>query len=392
MKSFYISVAILFFNSIFFNTVAQIDPTTRGEIRINFENTPPSYNLTLEVTSLSIYWDADNDYSEHYLSDEFDNFDPVIITEESGTLYDIALCWAINMDITLGLGLYKIKIIDGNDETWFNIDYRTSELPECISTVPVECIPTMEPGTIDLTFEYDITNHRFELDGFSVNNSTQYIWRLKDFCCEETDDLQPLPPENLSVTDTQGHPHLTWNRSSNRDDYWNGYKIYREVTPSSIPTGHFILIDEVSTGTTSYTDLSIETGNGFWAHYYVTAINGIMESASSNIATVEVPAPMKRSTNKYDNNGVLGKNKLLQNFPNPFNPSTFISFSIKDDSFVNLKVIDVLGREVASLVNENLSAGNHKVVFDGSNLESGVYFYEIRTDNFRDIKKLLLLK
>jgi len=84
--------------------------------------------------------------------------------------------------------------------------------------------------------------------------------------------------------------------------------------------------------------------------------------------------------------------KLLQNFPNPFNPNTKINYSIPQISFVTLKVYDLLGREVATLVNEEKSIGAYLVEFDGSNLSSGVYFYILQAGNFSDTKKFILLR
>ncbi len=83
---------------------------------------------------------------------------------------------------------------------------------------------------------------------------------------------------------------------------------------------------------------------------------------------------------------------LKQNYPNPFNPSTTIKFSIPHSQFVILKVYDVLGKVVASLVNEEKLPGNYEVKFDGSNLPSGVYFYRLQAGSFSQAKKLLLLK
>jgi hypothetical protein len=84
--------------------------------------------------------------------------------------------------------------------------------------------------------------------------------------------------------------------------------------------------------------------------------------------------------------------KLEQNYPNPFNPTTSINYSIAKASFVKIKVYDVLGREVATLVNENKSTGNYKVEFNAVKLVSGVYFYRIDTDNFVQTKKMILMK
>jgi len=83
---------------------------------------------------------------------------------------------------------------------------------------------------------------------------------------------------------------------------------------------------------------------------------------------------------------------LLQNYPNPFNPSTKIEFNIPKSGMVNLTIYDVLGREVATLVNKQMVSGYHSFEFDGSNLSSGVYFYKLKSGSFLDIKKMMLLK
>ena len=83
---------------------------------------------------------------------------------------------------------------------------------------------------------------------------------------------------------------------------------------------------------------------------------------------------------------------LSQNYPNPFNPSTTINYSIPQSSLVSLKVYDILGREVATLVNEVKPVGNYQVVFNASTLASGVYFYRIVVGNFSETKKLNLIK
>ena len=83
---------------------------------------------------------------------------------------------------------------------------------------------------------------------------------------------------------------------------------------------------------------------------------------------------------------------LSQNFPNPFNPTTVISYHISAISNVTLKVYDVLGREIATLVDEKQFAGSHAVKFNAANLPTGVYFYRLSTGNFTSTKKALLLK
>lgn len=83
---------------------------------------------------------------------------------------------------------------------------------------------------------------------------------------------------------------------------------------------------------------------------------------------------------------------LYQNFPNPFNPSTVISYRLPVAGYVSLKVYDVLGREMVALVNEVKQPGSYEVKFDGSGLPSGVYFYRMRAREFSQTKKFVLLK
>lgn len=84
--------------------------------------------------------------------------------------------------------------------------------------------------------------------------------------------------------------------------------------------------------------------------------------------------------------------ELGQNYPNPFNPSTTIRFSVPSSGMVTVKVFDILGKEVATLVNGTLAAGYHMVRFNASNLSSGIYFYSLTAGNFTQIKKMTLLK
>jgi hypothetical protein len=103
-------------------------------------------------------------------------------------------------------------------------------------------------------------------------------------------------------------------------------------------------------------------------------------------------------TGVRDKNLAASQFKLAQNFPNPFNPSTIISYSLVNPGFVTLKVYNSIGQEVAVLVNENQSAGDHSIVFNASqninnqSLASGVYYYKLQTSGFEQTRKMLLLK
>ena len=107
---------------------------------------------------------------------------------------------------------------------------------------------------------------------------------------------------------------------------------------------------------------------------------GIYKSANKVVTTLN------------EENTVPSKFELMQNYPNPFNPSTSIEYSVPSNEYVLLKVYDLLGNEVNTLVNERQSAGNYEVNFDASNLASGIYFYRIQSGSFIQTKKLMLLK
>jgi len=105
--------------------------------------------------------------------------------------------------------------------------------------------------------------------------------------------------------------------------------------------------------------------------------------ANSNITLQKNNAESKNNPDVYT---------LFNNYPNPFNPTTTISYSIPKGSFVTLKIYDVLGREVKTLVNKFQTKGKYNVTFNASSLASGVYIYRMKAGNFAASKKLILMR
>jgi hypothetical protein len=97
-------------------------------------------------------------------------------------------------------------------------------------------------------------------------------------------------------------------------------------------------------------------------------------------------------TVEKDNNSLPSTYSLQQNYPNPFNPSTIIEYQIKELADVELKVFDVLGSEIMTLVDDYKSAGSYQAVFDAFNIPSGVYFYRLKANDFVETKKMILLR
>jgi hypothetical protein len=83
---------------------------------------------------------------------------------------------------------------------------------------------------------------------------------------------------------------------------------------------------------------------------------------------------------------------LCQNYPNPFNPSTIIKYTVPKNSFVTIRVYDILGKEIATVVNESMPLGNYEITFDTGNLPSGVYFYRMTSGSYAESRTMLLLR
>ena len=92
------------------------------------------------------------------------------------------------------------------------------------------------------------------------------------------------------------------------------------------------------------------------------------------------------------NINIVSDYKLYQNYPNPFNPSTKIEYDLPKEGMISLKIYDMLGREVKTLVNEHKNAGSYNIEFNANHLTSGIYFYRLTSGNFTQVKKLILIK
>ena len=150
---------------------------------------------------------------------------------------------------------------------------------------------------------------------------------------------------------------------TNKDDSWNkiGFVPGHGTTTE---TQHYSFIDnDVSPGKFQYKLKQIDYDGTF---------------EYSQIVEIEIP--------------LVNKFSLSQNYPNPFNPSTVISYRLPVIGFVTLKVYDILGREIATLVNEEKPAGEYEVEFDGANLPSGIYFYQLKVGSFVETRNMVLIK
>jgi|WetSurMetagenome_2_1015567.scaffolds.fasta_scaffold32033_2 hypothetical protein len=107
---------------------------------------------------------------------------------------------------------------------------------------------------------------------------------------------------------------------------------------------------------------------------------------------IRFPVRIFNSSSIRTTNEVVKEYSLTQNYPNPFNPTTNIKFSILKDGFASLKVYDISGKEVTTLVNKNMKSGTYVVDYNASELSSGVYIYKLITNDFTSTKKMTLIK
>ena len=150
---------------------------------------------------------------------------------------------------------------------------------------------------------------------------------------------------------------------------------------------------------------SLDAGNTNSDEYYnklwdlsVNFTIKLFKSATEKIASLIYTAwinagkPLQTSTDVNNANNFNLNFRLYQNYPNPFNPVTSISFSLPKRSFVTLKVYNIIGKEISTLVNGIKQTGNYKVKFNSSELPSGIYIYKLTADKFINSKKMILLK
>jgi hypothetical protein len=298
-------------------------------------------------------------------------------------------------------GLYKVTSNETNK--YFYLDYTDFRIGYYILYNPPS-----SGHNIDLWIKYDYNKDSLYYSSsgsgyYNIGNGQLLnFWDIKQKGTQLTSSFPDYWENCLAVVnDGDNHPRLVWGPYPDAGSLLGtitGYKIYRSANYNiGQPPGSFSLLETVDSDVFQYVDNTVTLGGGYSARsYFVTCVfediqEKVGETGSTDTVEVRLTIPWKRrsSNSSYQSNFEY---KLQQNYPNPFNPATTIEFTLKENSVVSLRVFDILGREVAVIINDLLIAGNHQVVFDGHNLESGIYFYEIITDKFRDVKKLILLK
>jgi hypothetical protein len=368
-----LTILMLIFTCIFVKAQKE---TVAGELSIWVYNNPQNKNisLTLELVSPAC-WDEN-----HYITELFNGG---TVSGTSNWL-EFLVCWETFPEEyyrTFGLGLYKITAkVNGVVKDHFFIDYRTSDLPGAIG---LGC-------QIDYLLDFNVGTEKFYYRGTQDEFSDYHaFWDLRPCVDLITDGLEDHWENALAVVYRKNsgvnEPFLAWGPYN--DFQPTGYKIYWRLGGS----GNFSLLATVDANTFTYQHNGLAVGSGLLAEYKVQAYNNQSTSDFTNIASITTSGFYKENSRGIES-GYVSDYQLYQNYPNPFNPSTVISYQTPSDNFVTLKVFDVLGREVAELVNTYKEAGTHSVEFNGSELSSGMYLYRIQIGSYVETRKLILQK
>jgi hypothetical protein len=242
--------------------------------------------------------------------------------------------------------------------------------------------------------ESNLTSSQYTVPSNLVNNS-QFYWRVNAsnsggtsawsavWSFTTTSATLPAPPVlSTPVNGATGQsltPKLVWFKL-------NGASLYR----IQISTGNlFTTITDSSTVTDSfYTIPSGKLANGVVYYWRVYGINTCNISSASLVWNFETDY-----TGIIQNSNEIPKEfKLYNNYPNPFNPVTSISFDIPKKSLVSLKIWDLLGKEIMTLVYNELSPGKYEYILNALELSSGLYIYKLEAKDYISIKKMVLLK
>lgn len=240
--------------------------------------------------------------------------------------------------------------------------------------------PTTEPGTPILTIGpigSGVSGDPLNIGSVAIRQGTNSPTGLIDGIRIGTswESIVPVELTSFSANVSGTHVLLKWNTSTEINN--SGFDIERRTLNSDWRKIGFIPGAGSTTEHRSYAFSDKNLAKGIY-QYRLKQIDFDGTSEYSKVIEVEVVAPSRF--------------ELSQNYPNPFNPSTSISFSIPQSGNVKLAVYNLLGQEIAILVNEFREAGNYNVEFDANNLNSGVYLYKLEANGLTFTKKMTLLK
>lgn len=282
-------------------------------------------------------------------------------------------------------GTYESPVWEYSHSLGFSITggyvYRGQNVPELFGKyIYGDYVSTrvwaLEYDGVNPTVNTQITQAPGSITSFGVDeNNELYLISFNGKIYSFIPTVVPVELISFSATIIDSKVKLDWFTATETNN--SGFAVERATDLSNFEELIFI----GGNGTTlernvySYLDESVQSGI---YHYRLKQID--FDGSFEYLNTVSVDL------------GMPGGFVLKQNYPNPFNPSTNIEFQLPVSGFISLKVFDVLGNQVKTLINEEKKAGFYQMAFDASDLPSGVYLYKLSTESFSDIKKMTVLK
>jgi hypothetical protein len=272
---------------------------------------------------------------------------------------------------TTQVGKIVLKWTDNSfNEIGFNIERKTAS---STNYVALDRVSSNTTTYTDSKVSSNVT-YNYRISAYNLNTISNYSNVVT--VTSLTSALNA--PTNL----TAGAPSAGWVALSWTDNTTNetGFKIERKLSTETSFTSIGTAVKDAIT----YWDNTILPNKSY--DYRIKAYNDTQESDYSNIATITT------KTSGISRIGIPVEYSLEQNFPNPFNPSTIIRFSLPKTSFVKLTIYNMLGEVVMSVINEEMSPGYYYQELNAINLSSGIYIYSLNTKEFSQTKKMILLK
>jgi len=271
--------------------------------------------------------------------------------------------------------------LDGSSVTSYQIERSIAPVGsgfawEVIGDVPVSLFNAYSftaPTLNDQTFDFS-GNTYFRITALTENPTVFYHSNI--LFGHSSDNLAPRIVEGLNASLANNSAKISWKLNTESD--LKEYIIYRDEKEN-------VNLDTLVALSTTTDSVFYDKSPLKSAYYFIVA-----KDIHDNIS--EPNQILLKFTDIKNETEIIKDYALFQNYPNPYNPATNIKFNLPKSEFVTLKIFDIIGNEVATLVNEQKSAGSFTIKFDASNLTSGIYLYQLQAGSFREIKKMMLVK
>ena len=327
--------------------------------------------------------------------------------------------WAFIGSRDLAYGVYVVKQYEVRENVlfWDCPGYSVSPYDETPEIWPIDCLTNGWSGANPnngIRYAWLVTaNHysaTFSTFVYQVWTQTgQYLgwfpnhYNDVDFEYTIIKDMKPDPPQNLSVEASPNyHPLIQWDASPSQNVV--SYNVYRKVHGIE---QFWVLIQNVPVGTHLYEDTEYSTPHigpvAPWvddADYTVTAVNEYGDNSDMppfvtiTVVVPEYPDPVQGKIAGPETTEIpLPEEYALRSaYPNPFNASTLIKYELPEESYVVLDIFNISGQKVTSLINGHKEAGYHEIIWNASDLPSGIYLYKFTAADYNCTRKMTLIK